>query len=94
MNDARYPWLILVPRIKDAREIVDLPRSDQHRLMDEIARVSEALQSVCDPTKLNIGALGNRVGVPIEGDQTPLRTQARQDQPRMSAPAEGRVDVR
>jgi carboxymethylenebutenolidase len=61
MNDARYPWLILVPKVKDAREIIDLPRADQHRLMDEIARASAVLQSVCDPTKLNIGALGNRV---------------------------------
>jgi carboxymethylenebutenolidase len=61
MNDARYPWLILVPKLKDAREIIDLSREDQHRLMDEIARISAALQSVCDPTKLNVAALGNRV---------------------------------
>ena len=61
MNDARYPWLILVPRIREARELVDLSRADQHRLMDEIARVSAALQSVCEPTKLNVAALGNRV---------------------------------
>lgn len=61
MNDARYPWLILVPKQKDARELIDLSRDDQHRLMDEIARVSAALQSVCDPIKLNVAALGNRV---------------------------------
>lgn len=61
MNDARYPWLILVPKVKNAREIVDLGRDDQHRLIDEIARVSAALQSICEPTKLNVGALGNRV---------------------------------
>ena len=61
MNDARYPWLILVPKVKDARELVDLSRTDQHRMMDEIARVSAALQSVCDPTKLNVAALGNAV---------------------------------
>ena len=61
MNDARYPWLILVPRQKDLREIVDLSRADQHRLSDELAQVSAVLQSICEPTKLNIAALGNRV---------------------------------
>lgn len=61
MNDARYPWLILVPKVKAAREIIDLSRDDQHRLSDEIAQCSAALQSVCDPTKLNVAALGNRV---------------------------------
>jgi carboxymethylenebutenolidase len=61
MNDARYPWLILVPRVKDVRELVDLTREDQHRLSDEIALVSQVLQSVCEPTKLNVAALGNRV---------------------------------
>ncbi|MBI2397589.1 MAG: dienelactone hydrolase family protein [Xanthomonadales bacterium] len=61
MNDARYPWLILVPRVKDAREIIDLSRDDQHRLSDEIAQLGGVLQSICEPTKLNIAALGNRV---------------------------------
>jgi carboxymethylenebutenolidase len=61
MNDARYPWLILVPRLRDAREIIDLSREEQHRLIDEVARISAALQSVCDPAKLNVAALGNRV---------------------------------
>lgn len=61
MNDARYPWLILVPRQKDRREIIDLAHADQHRLSDEIAQVSAALQSICEPTKLNVAALGNRV---------------------------------
>lgn len=61
MNDARYPWLILVPKVKDARELIDLSRDDQHRLSDEVARVSEVLMSVCEPIKLNVAALGNRV---------------------------------
>ena len=40
MNDAAYPWLILVPRLTDAREIIDLSAADRVRLMDEIAWAS------------------------------------------------------
>ena len=61
MNDAAYPWLILVPRRPGLSEIVDLDRDGRIRLLDEIALVSEALRSATAPTKLNVAALGNRV---------------------------------
>jgi diadenosine tetraphosphate (Ap4A) HIT family hydrolase len=61
MEDARYAWLILVPRIADAVEIVDLPTDAQQQLTAEIARASHALRTVASPHKLNIGALGNVV---------------------------------
>jgi diadenosine tetraphosphate (Ap4A) HIT family hydrolase len=61
MEDARYAWLILVPRIADAVEIVDLPDDVQQQLTAEIARASRALRTVAAPHKLNIGALGNVV---------------------------------
>ena len=61
MNDARYPWLILVPRRADLSEIVDLPRAEQMTLMDEIARVSEILRAEPGVEKINVGALGNIV---------------------------------
>ena len=61
MDDARYAWLVLVPRIDDAVEIVDLPADAQQQLTAEIARASHALRTVASPHKLNIGALGNVV---------------------------------
>jgi diadenosine tetraphosphate (Ap4A) HIT family hydrolase len=61
MNDAAYPWLILVPRLTDAREIVDLSAADRVRLMDEMAWASQALKDLRQPDKINIGALGNVV---------------------------------
>ncbi|MFC0679161.1 HIT family protein [Lysobacter korlensis] len=61
MEDARYPWLILVPRIADAVEIVDLSEDLQLQLARETARASRALRAVATPDKLNIGALGNVV---------------------------------
>lgn len=61
MNDARYPWLILVPRRLGAVEIIDLERDARLRLMDEIVLASEALKGLGGVEKLNVGALGNNV---------------------------------
>jgi diadenosine tetraphosphate (Ap4A) HIT family hydrolase len=61
MNDAGFPWLILVPRRADIREIIDLAEADQRDLMSEIARASRALRDLVQPDKLNVAALGNAV---------------------------------
>jgi diadenosine tetraphosphate (Ap4A) HIT family hydrolase len=61
MNDARYPWLILVPRRDAVREIFDLNTADRATLMEEIARASEGLKKLTRAAKINIGALGNMV---------------------------------
>jgi diadenosine tetraphosphate (Ap4A) HIT family hydrolase len=61
MDDARFPWLILVPRRAGLRELIDLPRDDQHALLDEIDRCARVLQVLERPDKLNIAALGNIV---------------------------------
>ena len=61
MNDANYPWLVLVPRRAGASEIIDLAEADRARLMAEIAQVSQALKSVTQCDKLNIAAIGNIV---------------------------------
>ena len=61
MDDARFPWVILVPRIAGARELIDLDEGDQRLLLGEIDRVARALESLLHPDKLNIAALGNVV---------------------------------
>ncbi len=61
MKDARFPWLILVPRRAGAEEILDLSPGDQARLWAEITQCAEILRAVATPLKLNIGALGNIV---------------------------------
>jgi diadenosine tetraphosphate (Ap4A) HIT family hydrolase len=61
MDDARFPWLILVPRAPDLRELTDLSLDDQHRLLDEINRVAHVLHAMAKPDKLNIAMLGNVV---------------------------------
>jgi diadenosine tetraphosphate (Ap4A) HIT family hydrolase len=60
-NDATCPWLILVPRRRNAVEIIDLGTSEQADLMREIAEVSRALKAVTACDKLNIAAIGNVV---------------------------------
>lgn len=61
MNDARFPWIILVPRVPEAREIIDLDPTQRQPLMEEIALASTAMKTVFVPEKLNIGAIGNLV---------------------------------
>jgi len=61
MNDRRFPWVILVPERENVREIHELPPEDRAQLIEEIARVGEALQRLFEPDKLNVGALGNVV---------------------------------
>lgn len=61
MNNQRFPWLILVPRVEGARELIDLPKAQQHQLMDEIAQMSDLLKRWCNPDKINVATLGNQV---------------------------------
>lgn len=61
MNDAQYPWVILVPRRAGVREIHDLDAADQHRLVDESAQLGRTLLQMFDGHKLNVAALGNIV---------------------------------
>jgi len=60
-RDARYPWLLLIPRVPGAVEILDLSPEDQDRLWGEIRWAAGLLQRRYRPTKLNVAALGNQV---------------------------------
>jgi diadenosine tetraphosphate (Ap4A) HIT family hydrolase len=61
MDNKKFPWVILVPRVENASEWIDLDREQQHQLSDEIAIVSHILQALVTPEKLNIATLGNQV---------------------------------
>lgn len=61
MKDARFPWLILVPRRADATELFDLAALDRAILIEEVARASQGLKRVTGAAKINLGALGNVV---------------------------------
>lgn len=61
MNDARFPWLVLVPRHAGLEEVTDLPADGQSLLWQEVNRASAALRAIAPCDKLNLGALGNIV---------------------------------
>jgi diadenosine tetraphosphate (Ap4A) HIT family hydrolase len=63
-NDARWPWIVLVPRVSAARELEDLSPGDRARLMQEIVLAGAAVRAVgvaldWPVEKLNVGLLGN-----------------------------------
>ena len=61
MNDARYPWYILVPRREGIREIYALAEADQSQLLHESSTLARAMVEALAPHKLNIAAIGNIV---------------------------------
>jgi diadenosine tetraphosphate (Ap4A) HIT family hydrolase len=60
-NDARFPWLVLVPQREGITELFELPEADRALAMEEIAKASAALRAVTQCLKINVGALGNIV---------------------------------
>jgi len=61
MNVRHWPWLVLVPRRAEIREIHELQEADQRALTAEIVRASWTLAQLVQPHKINIAALGNVV---------------------------------
>jgi diadenosine tetraphosphate (Ap4A) HIT family hydrolase len=63
-DDARWPWLILIPRVEGVRELEDLPPADRARLAEEAVTAGRAVRALGQATgfavaKLNIASLGN-----------------------------------
>jgi diadenosine tetraphosphate (Ap4A) HIT family hydrolase len=61
INDANYPWLLLVPRRRETVEIIDLDFVEQAQLMSEVAHASRTLKAMTGCDKINVAALGNVV---------------------------------
>lgn len=61
MNDSRFPWLLIVPEIDDAKELHALPAQAQHALLNAINLCSGVLSDLFQPYKLNVAAIGNVV---------------------------------
>jgi len=63
-DDARFPWIVLVPRISGAVELEDLDVAQRARLLGEIIDAGRAVRAIGAAvgrpvTKLNVGQLGN-----------------------------------
>lgn len=62
--DARFPWIVLIPRVPGARELEDLADGERDVLMEEILRCGSAVRAVAEAVgrpaaKLNVAQLGN-----------------------------------
>jgi diadenosine tetraphosphate (Ap4A) HIT family hydrolase len=65
-GDARWPWIVLIPRKAGARELEHLTAADRAALMDEVVAAGAAVRAMAAAAgrpveKLNVGALGNKV---------------------------------
>ncbi|ANW23565.1 HIT family hydrolase [Vibrio coralliilyticus] len=60
-KDNAVPWVILVPKRENLKELHHLPMQEQQQFLLESQAVSQALEATFHPDKLNLGALGNMV---------------------------------
>lgn len=61
MNDANYPWAILIPQRTGLADLIDLAPADRVAMASEVDAVSRALKTLTTCDKLNIASLGNMV---------------------------------
>jgi diadenosine tetraphosphate (Ap4A) HIT family hydrolase len=61
MDDARFPWLVLAPRLAGAVEWFDLAGPEQQQLLAEVGEAGRLLRALHPCEKINVGALGNIV---------------------------------
>jgi predicted alpha/beta hydrolase family esterase/diadenosine tetraphosphate (Ap4A) HIT family hydrolase len=61
MDDARYPWLILVPKRSAVCEAFELSLTEQRTLAQESCLLAQTLSLSFQTDKVNVATLGNRV---------------------------------
>ena len=61
MNNADYPWVILVPRRSNISEIYQLTDIDRKKLDFEVNEISKKLSAYFKADKINIASIGNIV---------------------------------
>lgn len=61
MDDARYPWLVLVPRRPHLTEMFELDPTDRVILTEELTVAASQLKTLTKCHKINVANLGNNV---------------------------------
>ncbi|MFT7631681.1 MAG: diadenosine tetraphosphate (Ap4A) HIT family hydrolase [Mariniblastus sp.] len=59
INDASYPWFVLVPHRSGVRDTTDLSEEDHQSLWQESRALGSAIMDLFVGEKLNVAALGN-----------------------------------
>lgn len=61
INDVRYPWVLVIPKIPGASELHDLSHEEHAEVMATAVALGEVLKSGFDADKINTAAIGNMV---------------------------------
>ena len=61
MSDMRFPWLVLVPRRANMRELFHLTPADRETFINEVNTAAERVYNALQPAKMNVAMLGNMV---------------------------------
>lgn len=58
-NNKNYPWIFLVPKKNDVRNMLDLTTEERLQLMREIEIAELAMVNLFNPTQTNVAMIGN-----------------------------------
>jgi diadenosine tetraphosphate (Ap4A) HIT family hydrolase len=61
IDNAKFPWIILIPKRKNINDISELNSKDQMLLMKEIVYCSKLMKKTFKTKKLNVEKIGNIV---------------------------------
>ena len=61
IDNAKFPWIILIPKRKNINDISELNSKDQMLLMKEIVHCSKLMKKIFKTKKLNVEKIGNVV---------------------------------
>ena len=61
IDNAKFPWIILIPKRKNTTDISELNSKDQMLLMKEIVHCSKLIKKIFKTKKLNVEKIGNIV---------------------------------
>ena len=59
IDNAKFPWIILIPKRKNITDISELNSKDQMLLMKEIVHCSKLMKKIFKTKKLNVEKIGN-----------------------------------
>ncbi|GHT92337.1 hypothetical protein FACS1894122_06050 [Alphaproteobacteria bacterium] len=60
MEDKEFPWILLIPRRANIRQMNQLNEKDRVQLMDEITIASNIMEKLFPADILNVAAIGNK----------------------------------
>lgn len=61
LDDARFPWVLLIPRMVGLTQWLDMPEDIAHQVLDEVHEAQQVLQQIFTPIRINFATIGNRV---------------------------------